>query len=81
MDLADKVVVITGASRGIGAAAARAFADAGAKVALVARSEAAIATLAQDIGSNAIALPASSTRPFQDQALRQVTSWTDEKTA
>ena len=57
MDLADKVVVITGASRGIGAAAARAFADAGAKVALVARSEAAIATLAQDIGSNAIALP------------------------
>ena len=34
-----KVVMITGASRGIGAAAARAFADAGAKVALLARGE------------------------------------------
>ncbi len=57
MNLKDKVVVITGASRGIGAAAARAFADAGAKVALVARSEAAIGALAQEIGPSAIALP------------------------
>ncbi|MCF1710585.1 SDR family oxidoreductase [Tabrizicola sp. J26] len=53
----DKVVVITGASRGIGAAAARVFADAGAKVALVARSNTAITDLAAEIGPAALALP------------------------
>ena len=50
-----KVVVITGASRGIGAAAARAFAAAGASVALLARSEAEIAALAAEIGPQAMA--------------------------
>lgn len=57
MDMTDKVVLVTGASRGIGTATARAFADAGAKVALVARSVAEIEALAKDIGPNAIALP------------------------
>lgn len=52
-----KVVVITGASRGIGAAAARVFADAGARVALLARSGAAVAALAEEIGEAALALP------------------------
>ena len=51
----DKVVVITGASRGIGAAAAREFAKAGAKVALLARSEVEIAALAAEIGPQAMA--------------------------
>ena len=51
-----KVVVITGASRGIGAAAARVFAAAGAKVALLARSGAEIGGLAAEIGANAVAL-------------------------
>ncbi|HMO06230.1 MAG TPA: SDR family oxidoreductase [Paracoccaceae bacterium] len=51
-----KVVAITGASRGIGAAAAKAFADAGASVALLARSEAEIAALAHRIGPDAMAL-------------------------
>ena len=50
-----KVVVITGASRGIGAATARAFAGAGAKVALLARSEAEIMALAAEIGPQAMA--------------------------
>lgn len=50
-----KVVVITGASRGIGAAAARAFAQAGASVALLARSEAEITALAAEIGPQALA--------------------------
>lgn len=49
-DLEGKAVLITGASRGIGAAAARAFAAAGARVGLMARSEAAVATLAREIG-------------------------------
>ena len=56
MEMDGKVVLITGASRGIGAATGRAFAAAGAKVALVARSEGAIQELAADIGENAIAL-------------------------
>ncbi|TCP40138.1 SDR family oxidoreductase [Rhodovulum marinum] len=56
-ELAGKSVLITGASRGIGAAAARAFAEAGAHVALAARSETAITTIAREIGGKAIALP------------------------
>lgn len=51
-----KVVIITGASRGIGAAAARVFAAAGAKVALLARSGDEIAALAAEIGPAALAL-------------------------
>ena len=46
----DKVVVITGASRGIGAAAAQVFAGAGARVVLLARSLDAVAALAGGIG-------------------------------
>ena len=53
----DRVVVITGASRGIGAACARVFAEAGAKVALIARSGKAIAALAEEIGPAALSLP------------------------
>lgn len=56
MDMLGKVVLITGASRGIGAASARAFAAAGAKVALVARSASQIETLAAEIGDAAIAI-------------------------
>ncbi|CAM8658460.1 FabG Dehydrogenases with different specificities (related to short-chain alcohol dehydrogenases) [Paracoccaceae bacterium] len=51
-----EVVAITGASRGIGAAAARVFAAAGAKVALLARSEREIDALAAEIGPAALAL-------------------------
>ena len=51
-----RVVVITGASRGIGAAAAQVFAGAGAKVALLARSGAEIEELAAGIGADALAL-------------------------
>lgn len=46
-----KVVVITGASRGIGAAAVRQFAAAGARVAALARSGSAIEALAGQIGA------------------------------
>lgn len=51
-----KVVVITGASRGIGAAAARGFAAAGARVVLLARNSAKIVDLAAEIGPAALAL-------------------------
>jgi len=57
-DMSGKTVLITGASRGIGEAAARAFAKAGAKVVLVARSSDQIAKIAADIGDNALAVAA-----------------------
>ncbi len=52
-----KVVVITGASRGIGAAAAKVFSAVGAKVVLMARSRGEIDALAAEIGPQALALP------------------------
>ncbi len=55
-DLTSKTVIITGASRGIGAAAARAFAAAGANVVLLARSQGAIGELAGAIGPQALAI-------------------------
>ena len=52
-----KTVIITGASRGIGEAAAHVFADAGANVVLLARSEGEIGRIAGEIGDRARAIP------------------------
>ncbi|WP_417275002.1 SDR family oxidoreductase [Celeribacter halophilus] len=52
-----KTVAITGASRGIGEATARLFAAEGANVALIARSQPAIAAIAEEIGPRALAVP------------------------
>lgn len=54
--LEGKVVIITGASTGIGAATARALAPLGAKVTLAARSTDKLAALAAEIGANALPL-------------------------
>lgn len=62
MDLTGKTVVITGASRGIGASAAQIFAEAGANVALLARNEEAIASQTKELGANAIAIPCDVSR-------------------
>lgn len=62
MDMTGKSVLITGASKGIGAEAARVFAAAGANVALVARNGEAIAELAGEIGPSAIAIPCDVSR-------------------
>ena len=60
--------MITGASRGIGAEAARVFAAAGAQVALLARSQAEIGALAGEIGSQAIAIPCDVARQHEVSA-------------
>lgn len=58
--LAGKVAIVTGASRGIGAAVSRAFSSAGASVVLAARDHEALARLAAeltDAGGAAVAVP------------------------
>ncbi|MEO1152521.1 MAG: SDR family oxidoreductase [Pseudomonadota bacterium] len=67
-DMTGQGVLITGASRGIGAAAARAFAAAGAQVALCARSEDSIVELAGEIGAQALAIPCDVSRFWEVQS-------------
>lgn len=75
--LSGRVAIVTGASRGIGAATARAFARAGASVVLAARDEQALATVADEIsatGGRALAVPtdvgdAASVRRLVEQTL------------
>jgi NADP-dependent 3-hydroxy acid dehydrogenase YdfG len=58
--LEGKTAVVTGASSGVGRAIVRAFADEGAKVALIARNEEALKVAAQEVrerGSEALVLP------------------------
>ncbi|MDJ1015458.1 MAG: SDR family oxidoreductase [Paracoccaceae bacterium] len=55
MGVEGKTVLITGASRGIGEAAAREFAGAGSKVVLAARGRASIDRIASEIGPSALA--------------------------
>ena len=64
-DLTGRTVLITGASRGIGAEAARVFAEAGANVALVARSADSIADLAGELGPQAVAIPCDISRYWE----------------
>ncbi|MEL6648804.1 MAG: SDR family NAD(P)-dependent oxidoreductase, partial [Pseudomonadota bacterium] len=56
MDMTGKTTLITGASRGIGAAAARVFAQAGGNVVLAARSTSEIDAIAEEIGEKARAV-------------------------
>lgn len=59
--LSGRVVIITGASSGIGAAAARELVHQGCKVSLAARSEQKLRALAGELGEAALALPTDTT--------------------
>jgi NAD(P)-dependent dehydrogenase (short-subunit alcohol dehydrogenase family) len=64
--LAEKVALVVGASRGIGAVTARAFANAGARVALAARDDHALERVAnaiQESGGQALAIPTDVSDP------------------
>jgi len=76
INMEGKTVLITGASRGIGAAAAQAFADAGANVALVARGTDAIAEHAGRIGPKALAIPCDVSRHAEVEAAIAATART-----
>jgi NAD(P)-dependent dehydrogenase (short-subunit alcohol dehydrogenase family) len=67
-DMSGKTALITGASRGIGAATARAFAAQGANVVLMARDRDAIAGLAGEIGAKALAVPVDVSRYWEVEA-------------
>jgi len=64
-----KVVIITGASSGIGAATARALSACGCKLALAARSHDKLKALAAELGADTIALPTDVTVAADVRAL------------
>jgi NAD(P)-dependent dehydrogenase (short-subunit alcohol dehydrogenase family) len=71
-----KVAIVTGASRGIGAASALAFADAGARVVLAARTAERLSAVAEQInarGGKALAVPTDVTDPASMEHLVEMT--------
>src|SRR5258708_11717441 len=74
MEIRDKVVIITGASMGIGEATARLFAQQGAKIALAARSTDKLKALAQELAplTEVIAITTDMTK--QDMISAMVTA-------
>ena len=71
MEVQGKVVIVTGASMGIGAATARVFAAAGAKLVLAARSADKLSGVAESLPAQAetLTVPTDMTDPAQVQAL------------
>jgi len=74
VNLNGKTVMITGASRGIGQAAAHEFAQAGANVVLLARGVDEIAKTAGDIGKTALAIPCDVSRRSEVEAAVDATA-------
>lgn len=70
--LQGQVVLITGASRGIGAEAARAFAQAGAKVGIAARDRSALDALAAETGALALSCDVADRRQVESAVAAMV---------
>ncbi|MBX9929783.1 MAG: SDR family NAD(P)-dependent oxidoreductase, partial [Gemmatimonadaceae bacterium] len=74
--LVGRTALVTGASRGIGAAVARALAADGARVAVTARSAATLDALASQLGAGHLAIPADLTDVASVEAMAaRVTAW------
>ena len=73
IDMTGRVVLVTGASRGIGAAIARGFRSAGAFVVLTARSDEALRSLAEELGGSEHAL-ALAADVSESEAMERVVS-------
>ncbi|WP_016949371.1 SDR family oxidoreductase [Anabaena sp. PCC 7108] len=69
----DKVVVIVGATGGIGSALTRKLAPTGAKLVLAARDAVNLATLAEELSGEVLTVPTDITQPQQVEALIQAT--------
>ncbi len=65
----NRSVIVTGASSGVGEAAARLFAEEGARVFLAARTAAALEAVAKEIGDRAVPVPTDVADPDQARAL------------
>jgi 3-oxoacyl-[acyl-carrier protein] reductase len=70
-DLKDRVVLVTGSSRGVGAAIALAFADVGARVVLHGRDEAALTAVRDRIGGPAIVVTGDVTSTADLERMRE----------
>ena len=67
--LTDKVVIITGASSGIGEAFARRLADEGCRLTLAARSTGKLEALAAELGAETLVAPADMTEPADIESM------------
>tara|TARA_R110002012_G_scaffold166346_2_gene329712 strand:- start:2569 stop:3303 length:735 start_codon:yes stop_codon:yes gene_type:complete len=72
MEIKHSVVLVTGASSGIGETTARAVVKAGARVVLLARRQDRLDDLASELGNNALALPCDVTSPAEVQKAIQI---------